>query len=72
MKKILKQSKPDLIVTIDPDLNLIRSLGIEDMLSKPTSIILDREGKVRWTYVGANMTDRPAMDTLLTEVSRLP
>lgn len=62
----------DLIVAIDPDLALVRALAIEDALAKPTSIILDRQGAVAWTYVGADMTDRPAVDTLLREVSRLP
>jgi antitoxin component YwqK of YwqJK toxin-antitoxin module/peroxiredoxin len=62
----------DLTVAIDPDLTLVRGLGIEDTLAKPTTIILDKQGLVRWTYVGANKTDRPAVDTLLGQVAKLP
>ena len=67
-----REVPPDITVAIDPDLNMVRGLGIEDAMAKPTSIILNKQGAVAWIYVGANMTDRPAVDTLLTEVSRLP
>jgi len=67
-----REVPPDITVAIDPDLNMVRGLGIEDAMAKPTSVILDKQGAVAWVYVGANMTDRPAVDTLLTEVSRLP
>ncbi|MBA3685354.1 MAG: redoxin family protein [Planctomycetes bacterium] len=60
-----------LLIALDLDLALVRALGIEYELAKPTSIILDRSGVVRYAYVGGSMTDRPSVDDLLAVLAGL-
>jgi peroxiredoxin len=59
------------ILALDVDLRLVRDLGIEKQLAQPTSIILDTEGKVGYTYVGENMVDRPSAIWLLEQLGKL-
>jgi peroxiredoxin len=59
-------------VALDVDLSLVRKLGIEDELSKPASLIVDKQGVVRWGYVGQDRADRPSVDELLKQVAGLP
>jgi len=61
-----------LLLAIDPDLTLVRELALEDQLAKPTTLLLDRAGVVRWTYMGRARDDRPAVADLLTAIGRLP
>lgn len=45
-------------------------LGIRDDLAKPSTYILDREGRVVYAYVGATSTDRPSVKAVLAQVDR--
>ena len=52
----------------DTDLATIRAYGIEHVgkdISLPATIIVDRDGKVAWAYVGDRQTDRPVLPDLL-------
>lgn len=61
---------PELPVLLDVDLAFVRSLGIEGELAKPTSIVIDRRGRISYAYVGRDLTDRPTVDKLLDEARR--
>ena len=58
-------------VALDVSLNLVRAIGIEDNLARPTSLVIDKEGIVRFAYVGKTIADRPSADDLLREVQRI-
>ena len=72
VRSLGKEVPPRLLLAIDPDLLLVRQMKIEDQLAKPTSLLLDRSGTVRWIYMGAAHDDRPAVDEVLAQVARLP
>lgn len=66
----LAKEPPPMPVALDVSLIAVRKLGIEDNLAKPTSLIIDKNGVVRYAYVGKNIADRPAVKDLLNECSR--
>ena len=57
-------------VLLDVQLKAVDRLGIRKALSKPATYIVDREGTVRYAYVGANIADRPSTIAVLKEVDR--
>ena len=63
---------PRLRIMSDPDLLLVRRMTIEDQLAKPTALLLDRSGWVRWVHIGAALDDRPTVDQILAEAARVP
>ena len=63
---------PGLRIMCDPDLLLVRQMTIEDQLAKPTTLLLDRSGSVRWVHIGAALDDRPTVDQILAEAARVP
>lgn len=66
----LAKEPPPMPVTLDVSLIAVRQLGIEDNLAKPTSLIIDKAGVVRYAYVGKTIADRPSVKDLLNELSR--
>ena len=61
----------DLNIVLDVNLNLVKSLEILKDLSKPASLITDKQGKVIYAYVGKNMGDRPSTKELLSFVKQV-
>ncbi len=61
----LRKDPPPMDIGLDVSLLLVRGLGIEENLAKPTSLVLDRKGKIAYAYIGATMADRPSVDDLL-------
>lgn len=66
----LRKEPPPMPVCLDVSLLAVRALGIEDNLAKPTSVIIDATGQVRWAYVGKTIADRPAVTDLLREAAK--
>ena len=66
----LRQKPAPMLIGLDVSLLLVRSLGIEANLAKPTSLIIDRNGIVRYAYVGASMADRPSVEDLLKALAQ--
>lgn len=60
----LRGSPPPLPVALDAGLTLVRGLEIAGNLSLPATFILDRDGVVRWTYVGTSIADRPSVQDI--------
>ena len=58
-------------VLLDTDLSLVRKLGIEADLARPTTLILDRTGVIRFAHVAPNITDRASVPTMLDALARL-
>ena len=57
-------------VALDVSLIAVRKLGIEDNLAKPTSLIIDKKGVVRYAYVGRTIADRLSVKDLLNELTK--
>jgi len=67
-------AKPESVpfsILLDVELNAVNQLGIKDALAKPATYIIDRNGDVRFAYVGSSITDRPSIKSLLTQVDSL-
>lgn len=62
---------PPYRVFYDPDLELVRKLGVSGDLAYPTTIIVDRQGVVRYAYVGKDRADRPAARALIKKIKEL-
>jgi len=39
--------------------------SVQDLIARPTTIILDMEGTIRWAYIGKSAKDRPSVDSIL-------
>ncbi|WP_197444065.1 peroxiredoxin family protein [Maioricimonas rarisocia] len=58
-------------VVLDVELQAVDRLGIRKDLSKPATYIVDKEGRVRFAYVGANIADRPGVDAILAQLDQI-
>lgn len=58
-------------VLIDVELKSIDQLGIRKDLSKPATYIIDKDGQVRFAYVGEHLADRPSAQALLDQLATL-
>ncbi len=52
-------------VLLDVNLGAVEKFDIKGALAKPTSLIVDKEGLVRFAYVGESYDDRPSAKLLL-------
>lgn len=58
----------------DPSRAAVRAMGVYDAahdIALPSTMILDRGGKIAWKYVAESIMDRPAEDELISALKRL-
>lgn len=58
-------------ILLDINLSSVDQLGIRSDLAKPSTYIIDREGRVRFAYVGESIADRPTVDSILKQLAKL-
>ena len=65
-------------ILIDPDRTVIKRYGVYHRIgltalniARPAAIIIDREGRIRFMYVGADQVDWPDHATLVAELQKL-
>lgn len=58
-------------VLLDTDFLAVDKLGIRGSLAKPSTYILDKQGQVRFAYVGAYTGDRPSIKSMLDQIDRI-
>ncbi|MBI3832324.1 MAG: redoxin domain-containing protein [Planctomycetes bacterium] len=58
-------------VLLDINQDVVRALKIDGDLAHPTSFILDKDGVVRFQYVGRSLSDRPKAAALLEEAKKI-
>jgi peroxiredoxin len=58
-------------VVLDEDFKAVEKLGIRGNLASPSTYILDKEGQVRFAYVGAADADRPSIKAMLDQLDAL-
>ena len=56
---------------LDVELKAVDALGIRKDLSKPATYIFDREGQLRFAYVGTSLADRPSIKALLDQLGQI-
>lgn len=62
----------------DPERKAIKAYGVYHFLSleafrmaRPSCFLIDRDGRIRFLYVGSNQFDRPDLEALLAEAAKL-
>lgn len=62
----------------DPERSVIKAYGVYHFLSleafrmaRPSCFLIDRDGRIRFLYVGSNQLDRPELGALLAEAAKL-
>lgn len=65
------QRKVPFPVLFDVELQAVDKLGIRKDLSKPATYVVDRDGHVRYAYVGKDLADRPSVKAILDELDEL-
>jgi peroxiredoxin len=58
-------------VVFDVQLEAVTALDIRAKLAKPATYVIDREGLVRYAYVGKDWADRPSVTKVLEELGKL-
>ncbi len=58
-------------IVLDVELKAVDQLGIRKDLSKPATYIIDKQGRVRFAYVGESLADRPSVKALLQQLDGL-
>ena len=56
---------------LDVDLAAVDALGIRADLSKPSTYILDKQGEVRFAFVGQSLSDRPSVKAMLDQLDQI-
>ena len=63
---------------LDEDRAVAKAYGVHHRLGKdainiarPATFVVDREGRARWIYVGANQADRAAVEEILRALGEL-
>ncbi len=58
-------------LVLDEDMKVVDRLGIRGNLAKPSTFILDKEGRVRFAYVGTSTADRPSVKSMLAQLDAI-
>jgi len=71
VKKLDNQFRLPFSLLLDVDLVAVKEFLVEGSLAKPTTMILDDKGIVRWVYVGKQASDRPSVTTVIKQLDNL-
>ena len=59
-------------ILYDPSTEVSQSYMVHDLLgdglATPSTFIVDKEGVIRWKYVGRRIGDRPSVSTILAQL----
>ena len=62
---------PPFPVVLDVGLTAVDRLGLRADLSRPATYVIDKEGRVRFAYVGESAADRPSVKAILGQLAGL-
>jgi len=72
VRQLAEQTNPPFPVLSDIDADATVAYDIfEDGIALPSTWVIDREGTVRWAYIGKNASDRPAPEVMLEQARPL-
>lgn len=55
----------------DEDMKAVDRLGIRWQLARPSTFILDRDGNLKFAYIGKDIADRPSINAMLRQLDKL-
>jgi len=62
---------PPIGVLYDRNMELVNRMGIGSEFAIPSTFVIDRQGKIRYSYVGIDVEDRPETEDVLAAVRAL-
>lgn len=71
VKSLREGFAPPFPICLDVDLSAVRAFMIEGSLAKPSTLLIDETGTVRWAYVGRQPQDRPSAADILAAIDGL-
>ena len=59
-------------ILYNSDLSVIKDYGLLDgKVANASTFIIDKNGIIRWRYIGSSKTDRPSPETVLRKLQAL-
>lgn len=58
-------------IVLDENLSAVNQLMIKGDLAKPSTYILDKDGDLRFAYVGRTASDRPSLKAILAKLDNI-
>ena len=75
-REFKRRNNTGLILLSDPSRDTIKKYGIfnpDDAAGVfPSIFILDKEGRIRWMYIGKDAADRPGIEVVLDALKKVP
>jgi len=73
-QKVASELKLTYPILSDVFKNYIRQYGVlhpQEGIARPSMFLVDKTGKIVWSYVGQEASDRPPIATVLQQVQKL-
>ena len=70
-EKVGKAAPLPFPILLDIDFQAVNRLGLREDLAKPSTYILDKQGELRFAYVGSNSADRPSVKAMLAQLDAI-
>jgi peroxiredoxin len=70
-QKVAREMKLTYPILSDFNKNLIRQYGVlhpEEGIARPSMFLVNKQGRIVWSYVGQDAGDRPLMATILQQL----
>ncbi len=58
-------------IVLDESLAAVDEMSIREELAKPSTYILDKQGEIRFAYVGSTLVDRPSIKAVLAQLDAI-
>ena len=62
-------------IMYDPQAEVVKEYGVfgllHDGLATPSTFLIDTQGKIRWKYIGVNISDRPSSRSIFRQLKKL-
>jgi peroxiredoxin len=70
-EKMRKTATVPFPILLDVDFKAVDQLDLRDDLAKPSTFIFDKQGDLRFAYVGSNSADRPSVKAMLSQLDTM-
>lgn len=73
--KMQQLAKLEFPILADPGGGVVKKYGVYNLLgdgvAAPATFIIDRQGIIRWRYIGQGIADRPTADALANQARQV-
>ena len=62
-------------ILFDPEHGVVQGYGVYDLLNDgyatPSTFVIDKNGNIRWQYIGRNYRDRPSNQQIIAQLEAI-